>query len=304
MTNLPTRTLGRTGLSVTQLGYGAMEVRGNRIWRGRPCSDEQASTILNAVVDAGINFIDTSNDYGLSELYIGRHLAQRRDEFFLATKCGCHVQWAGDHDETPHLWTRENILRNIGDSLLKMRTDYVDLLQFHNIDVESCERGNLVAVLQELKAAGAIRFLGASSVSPHLATFIDWGVFDVFQIPYSALERRHENLITRAAEKGAGIIIRGGVAKGEPGAGLGNSDRWQTFEKAKLDELREAGESRTAFLLRFTLSHPHCHTTIVGTLSPQHLHENIAIAAKGPLPADIYAEAKRRLDEAGESPEA
>ena len=49
---------------------------------------------------------------------------------------------------------------------------------------------------------------------------------------------------------------------------------------------------------------PHCHTTIVGTLSPQHLHENIAIAAKGPLPADVYAEAKRRLDEAGESPEA
>jgi len=303
MTNLPTRTLGRTGLSVTQLGYGAMEVRGERIWRGRLCSDEQASTILNAVVDAGINFIDTSNDYGLSELYIGRHLAQRRDEFFLATKCGCHVQWAGDHDETPHLWTRENILRNIGDSLLKMRTEYVDLLQFHNIDVESCERGNLVAVLQELKAAGAIRFLGASSVSPHLATFIDWGVFDVFQIPYSALERRHENLITRAAEKGAGIIIRGGVAKGEPGAGLGNNDRWQIFEKAKLDELREAGESRTAFLLRFTLSHPHCHTTIVGTLSPQHLHENVAIAAKGPLPADVYAEAKRRLDEAGESPE-
>lgn len=303
MTTLPTRTLGRTGLSVTQLGYGAMEVRGNRIWRGRPCSDEQASTILNAVVDAGINFIDTSNDYGLSELYIGRHLARRRDEYFLATKCGCHVQWAGDHDETPHLWTRENILRNIGDSLLKMRTDYVDLLQFHNIDVESCERGNLVAVLQELKAAGAIRFLGASSVSPHLATFIDWGVFDVFQIPYSALERRHENLITRAAEKGAGIIIRGGVAKGEPGAGLGNNDRWQTFEKAGLDELREAGESRTAFLLRFTLSHPHCHTTIVGTLSPQHLHENIAVAARGPLPVDVYAEAKRRLDEAGESPE-
>jgi aryl-alcohol dehydrogenase-like predicted oxidoreductase len=304
MTILPTKTLGRTGLSVTQLGYGAMEVRGTRIWGGRPCSDEQAATILNAVVDSGINFIDTSNDYGLSELYIGRHLAARRDEYFLATKCGCHVQWAGDHDETPHVWTRENILRNIGDSLQKMRTDYVDLLQFHNIDVESCEKGNLVAVLQELKAAGAIRFLGASSVSPHLSTFIDWGVFDVFQIPYSALERRHENLITKAAEQGAGIIIRGGVAKGEPGAGLGNANRWDIYERAGLDELREAGESRTAFLLRFTLSHPHCHTTIVGTQNPRHLQENIAVAAKGPLAADVYAEAKRRLDAAGESPEA
>ena len=68
-------------------------------------------------------------------------------------------------------------------------------------------------------------------------------------------------------------------------------------------ELREPGESRTAFLLRFTLSHPHCHTTIVGTLQPEHLQENLAIAQKGPLPADVYAEAKRRLDAVGVSPE-
>ena len=152
-----------------------------------------------------------------------------------------------------------------------MRTDYVDLLQLHNPDVESVERNKIVDVLQELKQAGATRFLGCSATSPHLQTYIDWGVFDVFQIPYSALERRHEDLITAAAESGAGIIIRGGVAKGEPGSGLGSQDRWQIFEKAELDELREAGESRTAFLLRFTLSHPHCHTTIVGTLKPDHL---------------------------------
>lgn len=80
MTPVPTRTLGRTGFKVTQLGYGAMEVRGRRIWGGRPCTSEQARTILNAVVDVGINFIDTANDYGASELFIGRHLAQRRKE--------------------------------------------------------------------------------------------------------------------------------------------------------------------------------------------------------------------------------
>ena len=57
---LTKKTLGRTGLSVTQLGYGAMEVRGSRIWGGRPVTEEQADTILNAVLDAGINFIDTS----------------------------------------------------------------------------------------------------------------------------------------------------------------------------------------------------------------------------------------------------
>jgi len=124
--SLPKRTLGRTGLEVTPLGFGAMEVRGERIWSGRPCTDAQAKTILTAVVDAGINFIDTANDYGKSELYIGRYLAQRRSEFHLATKCGCHMVYAGGHDETPHIWTRENILRNVADSLLKMQTDYVD----------------------------------------------------------------------------------------------------------------------------------------------------------------------------------
>lgn len=301
--SLPTRTLGRTGLEVTQLGYGAMEVRGRRIWGGRPCTDEQAGTILNAVVDSGINFIDTANDYGKSEMYIGQFLSNRRDDYYLATKCGCHMQFAGDHDETPHIWTRDNIMRNISDSLAKMRTDYVDLLQLHNPDAETAEKSGLVDILNELRDAGVVKHIGCSSRSPDLATFIEWDVFDVFQIPYSALERQHENLITQAAEADAGIIIRGGVAKGEPGSGLGGEDNWAKFERANLGELLDDGESRTAFLLRFTLSHPHCHTTIVGTLNPDHLRENLAIAQKGALPADVYAEAKKRLDAIGESPE-
>ncbi len=300
---LPRAILGRTGLSVTRLGFGAMEVRGPRIWNGRPCTEEQARTILRAVLDAGINFIDTANDYGRSELLIGRHLAERRRDFFLATKCGCHVQFAGDHDETPHVWTRENLLRNIADSLTKLHTDRVDLLQLHNPDAESCERAKLVEVLLELKKAGVVRHIGCSATLPHLATYVGWNVFDVFQIPYSALERRHELWISRAAAMGAGIIIRGGVARGEPGAGLGDGERWSLYEKAHLAELCPADETRTSFLLRFTLTHPDCHTTIVGTVNPAHLAENVAAACRGPLPADLYREAKARLDAAGERPE-
>src|SRR5215471_14210476 len=86
---LPTRTLGRTGLQVTQLGYGAMELRDAP--RGRPIADDQAERILRAVLDAGINYIDTSIDYGLSEERIGRYIGDRRGEFFLASKCGCAV---------------------------------------------------------------------------------------------------------------------------------------------------------------------------------------------------------------------
>jgi aryl-alcohol dehydrogenase-like predicted oxidoreductase len=95
------RAFGRTGLTVTRLGFGAMEVRGERIWGGRPVTDEQAREILHAVLDAGINFVDTANDYGRSEAYIGRFLADRRDEMVLATKCGCSMVPAGDHDDTP-----------------------------------------------------------------------------------------------------------------------------------------------------------------------------------------------------------
>jgi aryl-alcohol dehydrogenase-like predicted oxidoreductase len=159
--SLETRTLGGTGLTVTRLGYGAMEVRGERIWRGRPVTDEQASTILEAVVDAGITFIDTANDYGRSEAYIGQFLAARRQEFGLATKCGCSMVPAGDHDETPHSWNREHLLENIDDSLAKMRTDHVDLLQLHNPDVRNSEEYRVVDTLREIKDSGKARHIGS-----------------------------------------------------------------------------------------------------------------------------------------------
>lgn len=300
-TQLPKAVLGRTGLYVTRIGFGAMEIRGPRIWGGREVTDAQAETILNAVLDNGINFIDTANDYGLSEEYIGKYIAKRRKEYYLATKCGCSVTYKNETtDDTPHVWTRENLFRGLHESLTRMRTDVIDIMQLHNPPVEDSQRGDLVNVLRDMKEQGKIRFMSISTTLPHLPTYLDWGVFDTFQIPYSALERTHEEWITRAAEAGIGIIIRGGVARGEIGVGLGKADRWQKFEEAKLDELREPGESRTAFLLRYTLAHPHADTIIVGTLYPEHLKENIAVVRHGPLPPDVYAETRRRLDAVGE----
>jgi aryl-alcohol dehydrogenase-like predicted oxidoreductase len=300
-TTLPTRKLGNTDLIVTRLGFGAMEIRGPRVWGGRAVTDQQAKRILDAVVDAGITFIDTSNDYGRSEELIGALLSGRRSEFALATKVGCSMVPAGDHDETPHEWTRDHLQWNIDDSLTKLRTRQVDLLQLHNATVDDVERGGLVDVLKEIQATGMTRWIGASTISPHLATFIDWGVFDTFQVPYSALERTHEDLLQRAHEAGAGTIVRGGVAKGEPGVGRGAADRWQVWERAKLDALRGEGESRTQWMLRFTLSHPGVDTVIVGTLDPDHLTENVRAAEAGPLADDVYTEAKRRLDHAATS---
>ena len=89
-------------------------------------------------------------------------------------------------------------------------------------------------------------------------------------------------------------MIRGGVARGEPGAGTGAEDVWAAYERADLDSLSD-GESRSAFMLRFTISHPDLSTTIVGTLNPEHLAANVAAVSRGPLPHDVYAEAKKRL---------
>jgi aryl-alcohol dehydrogenase-like predicted oxidoreductase len=299
------RMLGRTNIEVTALGYGAMEVRGSRIWGGRPITEEQASTILNAVLDSGITFIDTANDYGRSEEFIGKCLKGRRSEFYLATKCGCKVVHRDENtDDTPHEWTRENLLRGINESLARMNTDYVDVLQLHNPSVADAEKYDVVSTLRDIKAQGKARFIGISSTLPHIDAYIGWGVFDTFQIPYSGLEREHENVIMRAGASGAGVIVRGGVARGEPGAGLGGSDRWKTFENAALDDLREEGESRTSFLLRFLLSHPSISTTIVGTMNPDHLKENIEAANRGSLSSVVYAEAKSRLAAAGAKPAA
>ena len=294
--------LGRTGLEVTQLGFGAMEIRGPRVWGGRPVTEPDAERILHAVLDAGINFIDTANDYGLSEERIGRYISSRRGEYYLATKCGCLMEDAGDHDETPHIWTRENLLRGINQSLQRMKTDYVDVLQLHNPTVEQVEENALVDVLREIQASGKARFIGISSTLPHITRFIETGVFDTFQIPYSALDRKEENSITRAASSGAGTIIRGGIGSGATASHKQTGRRWDIWQAAKLDDLLD-GMDRTDFVLRFTLTHPGLHTTIVGTLNPAHLAHNLKTAAQGSLAADVYAEAKRRLTDAGETPQ-
>lgn len=300
MSELPKRMLGRTGFEVTTLGYGAMELRGAPA--GPEISDQAAEEILNAVLDAGINFIDTSIDYGRSEELIGRFIPHRRREYFLASKCGC-VPGAGMGAE--HIHTAANIRAGVEQSLRRMKTDYLDLVQFHRSlsRGEFEEHGALEAALA-LKQAGKVRFIGVSGTLPNLFEQVAMGVFDAFQIPYSALQREHEEVISQAAAAGAGIIIRGGVARGAP-------DDWQRryymlprttmrerWEKARLDDLLN-GMSRLDFTLRFTLSNPDLDTTIVGTKDAGHLRDNIAAAHKGPLPQDVYQAAKKRLDEAG-----
>lgn len=296
-TRLPTATLGRTGIEVTRLGYGTALWRADRShW-----TEAAAAKLYNEVLDLGINFIDTAYDYVYAEEWISGSLADRYEEFRLATKCGC-TDTRPEANSSDHLWTRENVLRNIDVSLERLGRHSVDIIQPHNPTLEQTESGGLVEALMEIQDSGKIKHIGISTTVPHLPTYLDWDVFDTMQIPYSALEREHEDWITKAAEAGVGIIIRGGVAQGERNAGARSSDRWQKFESAGLDELLDDGESRSAFVLRYTLTHPHTHTIIVGTTRSEHLRKNYEAVLRGPLANDVYAEAKRRLDAIGESP--
>jgi aryl-alcohol dehydrogenase-like predicted oxidoreductase len=284
------------------LGYGAMEIRGAP--RGRDVTDEQAKTILNAVLDAGINYIDTSIDYGVSEERIGRYISHRRSEYYLASKCGCLVGAppAPRGERTPHVFTRENIVAGVEQSLARMKTEYLDVVQFHSSpSLERLAEHDAIGVLQDLQRAGKVRFIGISGVLPNLPDQISLGVFDVFQIPYSALEREHEELISKASEAGGGTVIRGGAAQGAPSDSRQSGRAWDRWQEAGMDDLLD-GMSPMEFILRFTFTHSDMDTNIVGTVSPEHLRDNVEYLLKGPLPADLYEAAKRRLATAGSAP--
>lgn len=294
--SIPRRVLGRTGLEVSQLGYGSMGLRGPRTWGVRVVTDDEAERFLNAVLDAGINFIDTAPDYGASEERIGRFLGTRRNEFILATKCGCVYTQREDKLDLDHVWKPEVIRRNVETSLQRLRTDHLDLLQFHGGDAETLQREGLIDLLMDLRDQGLVRFIGVSSSLPNLGPLVTLGVFDTFQIPYSCLASQHRELIERAAETGAGIILRGGIAQGGPDAVIQRPQLNQVWELARLNELLPPNMVPAEMILRYTLSHPNCDTTIVGTCNRDHLEENIAAAIRGPLPPDLYSAIESRIE--------
>jgi aryl-alcohol dehydrogenase-like predicted oxidoreductase len=300
---IPARELGRTGAEVTVLGYGAMELRGPP--RGPAVDDADAGRLLNELLDAGINLIDTSVDYGRSEELIGRFVSGRRDEYFLASKCGCPLSLPPD--ATPpyaHDYSAANVRADVEQSLRRLRTDRLDLVQVHMSPTRhEMEQDGTLEELVRLRQEGKLRFIGMSGILPNLPDHIEMGVFDVFQIPYSALQRDHEDLISHAADTGAGVLVRGGAARGTAAEdkdwgvqpiGLREEAARDRWEAADLDRLLD-GMSRHEFILRFTLSHPAMSSTIVGTSNPEHLRSNVEIAQRGPLPHDLYAEARRRL---------
>ena len=312
MSDLATTTLGCSGLSVSKIGFGAMELRGPDGPWPRPIDDAGAARLLNLVLDSGINLIDTAPDYGLSEGFIGTHIAHRRDEYVLATKCGCTVSPDGAPIESDvHTFGRPNLRAAVEQSLRRMRTDRIDLIQFHHSPSRvELEENDSIAELLALRDEGKVRFIGMSATLPNCYDHLEMDAFDVIQVPYSLVEREHEDFLAKASSAGVGTIARNGVARGVVAAEAskineipdGWRERWvgdyrDRFEAAGLDDLMD-GATRTEFLIRYLLANETVDSTILGTLSPDHVGDNLAAAAKGPLPVDVYEEARRRVGRA------
>lgn len=290
-----TRTLGRTGLSVTELGYGAMELRN--------MDESQAGRLLNAVLDAGINLIDTAPDYGLSEELIGKTIAYRRDEYTLASKCGCNIP-REEGDDLAHIWTADQVFHNIDLSLQRLKTDRLDLLQAHSGTADEIGE-DVVDAMKRVKEQGKVRFIGYTATGQRrfgiedFPEMLSWDVFDFYQLPYCIVARTHEHTITELKQKDLGVILRGTVKPWYCRV-YDNEGEWEVFwEKANLDELLAHGEDRYRFMLRYAITHPDYSTTIIGTKNLDHLQANIDTFEIGPLQADTYSEAKGRLDGIG-----
>ncbi len=205
------RTLGRTGLSVSEVGFGAWAIGGTSYG---PTRDENSLEALATAWEHGVNFFDTADTYGHghSEELIGKFLKGKRDKAVIATKVG----WDFYHGGSKKNFDFDYIRFACGESLRRLGTDRVDLYQLHNPKLEQIESGEIFQVLNELKKAGKIRFYGVSVHTPAEAlAVIRSGKADTVQLIFNLIDQRPvDEVFPLALEKKIGIIAREPLACG------------------------------------------------------------------------------------------
>lgn len=291
------RILGKTGLEVSVLGFGGAEIGFNP-------NQTQADVdeLLNAALDAGLNFIDTAAAYKESERLIGEAIGKRRGDFVLATKCGA-VDGFSRSD-----WSKNGILETIQTSLKLLKTDYLDLAQLHSCDAETLRRGEAIEGLQRAQERGYTRFIGYSGDNDDARAAIEMDVFDALQTSVSVADQTMiDGNIPLAASKNLGIIAKRPVANAvwrhdakprEPY----HHEYWDRIQKLEFDFIREQDLTNSiGTALRFTLSIPGVHTAIVGTTRPGRWQENAAQARRGNLDAKEFEAIRERWRERGDA---
>jgi len=272
------RTLGKTGIEITALGFGAAEIG------FQEASQETVNALLNAALDAGLNIIDTAECYKASEEMIGRAVAGRRKEFALFTKTG-HM--GGDGQD----WDPAKMSEQIDRSLKRLQTDVVDLVQLHTCTEDQLKQGDVIEVLQRAKAAGKTRFIGYSGDSRAALYAANCGAFDTLQTSVNIADQEGIDLAIPAARAaGMGIIAKRPIANaawktGQAPASAYHHVYWDRLEELQYPFLKGDLDASISIALRFTLSIPGITTAIVGTQNPKRWAENARILDEGPLDA-------------------
>lgn len=297
------RTLGKTDLTVSALGFGGSELG----WDG--VSQPDVDRLLGAALDAGLNAMDTAACYFDSEEKIGRALAGRpRDSYHLFTKCG-HASGLPHED-----WTPELVEASIERSLRRLKTDYVDLVQLHSCSAETLRRGDLVEALERARDAGKTRFIGYSGDGENARCAVESGAFDTLQTSINLADQEALELtLPSARARGMGVIAKRPLANvawriGQPPEdghedtvldkdGYGDEYK-RRLQALAYDFLDAPLQDAVAMALRFTLSVPGVDTAIVGTTRPGRWQQNADLLKAGPLSERAYGTIRRRWREA------
>jgi len=302
------RTLGRTGVQASILALGAMNFGAIG-----DTSQDEASAIVDAALDAGINLIDTADWYsqGQSEEMVGKAIAGRRDDIVLATKANMPMSDERNHQGSSRRW----LVTALDDSLRRLGVDHVDLYQIHRWDPATSDEETLSA-LTDLQQAGKIRYFGSSTFPAYRIVQAQWAArenrtsrYVTEQPAYSILQRGIEaHVLPVTQEYGMGVLAWSPLASGWLSGAIradreistsrsGKMPQWYDLDiptnRAKLDAVEKlatvadaAGLTMIQLALGFVTAHPGVTSAIIGPRTIDHLRSQLA-AADTVLTADV-----------------
>jgi aryl-alcohol dehydrogenase-like predicted oxidoreductase len=287
------RRLGKTDMDVSVIGFGGSEIGYEK------ASAETAGALLNNALDLGINVIDTAECYHSSEELIGQTIANRRDQFFLFTKCG-HPHGA----ESAPNWSQDSILESIQRSLARLQTEHVDIVHLHSCSEAELRKGDAIAALQTARNRGYTRYIGYSGDSHAARYAVECGAFDTLQTSLNIADQEALELTLPIAQQhNLGVIAKRPIANAAWKSGHKpiesyHHEYWERLRKLNYDFLRQLDvPAAVAIALRFTLTAPGVHTAIVGTAKPERLQENINLLSEGPLDQEQFNAIRERWEE-------
>lgn len=279
------RRLGKTGLSVTPLGFGSAQIGFLGL------TQEDAAAILHGVLDAGIRVIDTAACYADSEEKIGKAIASRRKDYVLISKCGHR---SGDAE--PPEWSPELVRLSAERSLERMKTDWLDVLLLHSCPLEALQNEELLCALEQCKRDGLVRYIGYSGDREELLAAAEMEVFDCLETSVSICDRQVlRSALPRARENHLGVFAKRPLAN-TCWRDLSGYGMYRDYARVYAERLQAMGFTPESLgfdgdwvelALRFSVFQPGVHCALIGGTRLEHVKSNVGIVSKGPLPKEV-----------------